>query len=223
MADKFEKLKKIVEKKLSCSAHNIDHITRVYNLCIYLAKQKKKEIIDLDVLKTSALLHDIARVEEDNDKTRKIDHAILGAEISKDILKRLKFSDKKIEHIQKCIISHRNRTDKKPESIEAKILYDADKLDCIGVIGIGRSFLINGKQNQHLYIDVDINEYFKKNIGKNGKIKNLSKHSPNLEYELKLKSIPDKLHTKEAKKIAKKRMRKMKIFFKDLKEELDMK
>ncbi len=74
---KISKNKKLVEKELSCSAHSMDHVVRVYNLSLHLAEN---ENVDLDVLKASALLHDIARVKEDNDHTGKIDHAILSSD-----------------------------------------------------------------------------------------------------------------------------------------------
>ncbi len=80
---------------------------RVYNLCLLLAKDEKD--VDLEVLIPSALLHDIARVEESNDKTGKIDHAILGSIIAEDILKYLEYEEDKIEKIKHCILTHRFR------------------------------------------------------------------------------------------------------------------
>ncbi len=117
MDEKFQKIKEVVEKELSCSAHSMDHIMRVYNLCLRLAEN---ENVDLDVLQASALLHDIARVKEDNDPTGNTDHAIVGSEMAVPILQKLGFSDDKIKHIQDCIISHRYRTGNKAKTIEAK-------------------------------------------------------------------------------------------------------
>src|SRR4030042_3060121 len=115
---KFQKIKEVVEKELSCSAHNMDHVMRVYNLCLHLAEN---ENIDLDVLKAAALLHDIARIKEDDDSTGKTDHAILSAEMSISILKKLDFSSKKINHIKDCIVSHRYRSKNEPKTTEEKI------------------------------------------------------------------------------------------------------
>ncbi len=130
MDTRHKKIIKIVQEKLTCSAHNLDHVFRVYNLCLLLAKDEKD--VDLEVLIPSALLHDIARVEESNDKTGKIDHAILGSIIAEDILKYLEYEEDKIEKIKHCILTHRFRTGNEPNSIEAKILFDSDKLDVIG-------------------------------------------------------------------------------------------
>lgn len=221
MEEKFQKIKEIVEKELSCSVHNIEHIMRVYNLALRLAEN---ENVDLDVLKASVLLHDIARVKEDNDPSGKTDHAILSSEMAAPILKELKFSDDKIKRVQDCIISHRYRTGNEPKTKEAKILFDADKLDVIGSIGIAWSFMGAGQYREKMYSDVPIDEYVKDNLvdGKiSGRIKAISKHAPNLEFETKFKRIPDKLYTSKAKTIGAQRINFMKQFFDRLKKEIN--
>jgi len=221
MDQRFKKIKEIVEKELSCSAHQMDHVMRVYNLCLSLSKN---EDIDLDVLKAAALLHDIARIKEDNDSSGNTDHAILGAEMAGPILQELGFSQEKIKHIQDCIISHRYRTINRPKTKEAQILFDADKLDVIGVTGIARSFMVAGQYGEKIYSDVPVNKYIKDNLtdGRlNGRIKEISKHAPNLEFETKFKYIPDKLYTSKAKEIGKQRLEFMKEFFERLEKEIN--
>lgn len=88
MEGKYQKIKEIVERELSCAAHEMEHVMRVYNLCLHLAKYESG--INLDVLKTAALLHDIARVKEFKDNTGSINHAVLGAEMAKE---RLRFME----------------------------------------------------------------------------------------------------------------------------------
>jgi len=216
--EKLQKIKRVVEKELSCSAHDMDHVMRVYRICLEIAKYEKN--VDFDVLKAAALLHDIARVKEYQDTTGSTDHAVLGAEMAEGILRDLGHPEEKIEKIKHCIISHRFRSSVKPRTIEAKILSDADKLDVLGAIGIARSFMIAGKWGQRIYLDVPLEEYVKENVV-NGRIKDIRKHAPNLEFELKFKRIPEKLYTKKAKEIAKERLRFMEEFFKRLKEELE--
>jgi len=216
MEEKLQKVKKIVEKELSCSAHDMNHVTRVYNLCLHIAEDKK---IDLDVLKAAALLHDIARVKEDNDSTGNTDHAVLGSKMAALILKNLGFSEEKIKHVQDCIVSHRYRTGNKPQSEEAQILFDADKLDTLGAIGIARSFVWVGRNNARIYTDTDIDKYIKDNLGGkiNGRIKDKTKHSPQIEFETKLKFLCDNLHTERAKEICRER----KIFYKKFLDRLE--
>lgn len=216
---KHKKIIEIVQDKLTCSAHNLDHVFRVYNLCLLLAKHEKD--VDLEILIPAALLHDIARVEESQDKTGKIDHAVLGSVIAEDILRNLEYEEDKIEKIKHCIIAHRFRTGNEPNSIEAKILFDSDKLDVIGASGIARVFMLAGQFGQRLTTDEPLNDYLKSNTVENGRLKDVSKHTPLIEYEVKLKKIPDKLYTEKAKEIGKERLNFMEKYFDRLKLELD--
>jgi len=204
---------------LTCSAHNLDHVFRVYNLCLLIAKHE--ENVDLDVLIPSALLHDIARVEESQDKTGKLDHAILGGEIAEDILRKLQYEEEKIQRIKHCIIAHRFRTGNEPNTIEAKILFDSDKLDAIGAIGIARTFMLSGQFGQRIIGKEPLNEYMESNTVENGRLKDVSKHTPFIEYEVKFKKIPDKLYTNKAKEIGKERLKFMEEYFNRLQMEIE--
>lgn len=216
---KHKKIIEIVQEKLTCSAHNLDHVFRVYNLCLLLAKYEKD--VDLEILIPSALLHDIARAEESQDKTGKINHAVLGSVIAEDILRNLEYEEDKIEKIKHCIIAHRFRTGNEPNSIEAKILFDSDKLDVIGASGIACVFMLAGQFGQRLTTDEPLNDYLKSNTVENGRLKDVSKHTPLIEYEVKLKKIPDKLYTEKAKEIGQERLNFMEKYFDRLKLELD--
>ena len=219
MEEKFQKIKEAVKKELSCSAHNMDHILRVYNLSLQIAKDDN---IDLDVLKAAVLLHDIARVKEDNDHSGKTDHAILSAEMAVPILKESGFSEDKIKHVQDCIISHRYRTGNEPKTLEAQILFDADKLDTVGAIGLARAFIWTGIHKAKIYSDSSIEEYIENNLGGkiNGRIQDKTQHSPQIEFETKTKHLITKLHTKKAKEICMERVEFYKIFLDRLKKEI---
>jgi uncharacterized protein len=221
MEAKYQKIKEIVERELSCSAHAMEHVVRVYNLCLYLARYESS--IDLDVLKTAALLHDIARVKEFRDKTGSIDHAPLGTEMADKILRTLSYSEEKIANIKHCIAAHRFRSKVKPKTKEAKILFDADKLDVLGAVGVARSFMMAGQYGQKTYSDISIKEYLKHNVvgeKADGRIRDISKHTPYLEFKLKFKHIPERLYTQKAREIAKERLQFMESFFEKLKMEI---
>jgi len=220
MDPKFQNIREAVEKELSCSAHNMDHVMRVYNLCLHLAEN---EDIDLEVLQAAALLHDIARAKEDNDHSGNTDHAVLSSKMAVPILKDLGFSEEKIKHIQTCIVSHRYRTGNVPKTKEAKFLFDADKLDSLGAIGIARSFMWIGRNNAKMYTDIDINEYIKDNLGGkiNGRIQDKTKHSPYIEFETRVKFLMDKFYTSKAKEIAKERMEFYKNFLGRMRKEIN--
>jgi uncharacterized protein len=220
MENKFQKIKDIVEKELDCAAHGIDHIMRVYNMCLVLAKRQK---VDLEVLKVAALLHDIGGPREMRDSSGKTDHAIESAKMARPILQKIGFSEKKIRHIQECIISHRYRTDNDPKTTEAKILFDSDKLDVLGAIGIARGLAWVGKNNAYIYRKVDLKKYAKENLagGKlGGRIKNKTMHSPQIDYQTKLKFIPEKLYTKKARQIGRERSKYTRDFLNRLEKEV---
>ncbi|MBU6999636.1 MAG: HD domain-containing protein [Theionarchaea archaeon] len=219
MEQKYEKMKQRVEAELSCSAHDMEHVLRVTDMCLYLAQG---ESVDLDVLKSAALLHDIARVKEDEDKFRETDHALLGAKMAEEILKELCYPEEKRERIKHCIAAHRFRSSCTPQTREAQILFDADKLDVLGAVGVGRSFMVAGKYNERVYVDTPLDAYLRENaVGgtRLGRIKDFRKHAPNIEFETKFKHIPDVLYTAKARKIAKERIDFMENFFEQLRKE----
>lgn len=222
MNDVLQKIKKIVEKELACSAHDMDHIMRVYNMAMQIAKEEKG--VDREILMPAVLLHDIARAREDDDKTGKICHAKESAKMSKSILERLGFSGEKIKKIQHCILAHRYKTNNRPKSIEAKILFDADKLDSLGAIMIIRAGMWMGRNKCRVFPQMSLQEYAKKNLvgGKlNGRIKDSSSHNIFYEYEIKNKKLPSLIYTRTAKKIAKERLSFNKMFLERLKKEAE--
>ena len=222
MEEKFQKIKEIVEEELNQekdSAHDIDHIMRVYNLAMTIAKTENN--VDMDVLQAGVLLHDIGGAKESNDSSGQTDHAVIGAEMAKPILEKFGFSDDKIKHVQECILTHRYRTNNKPETIEAKIVHDADKLETVGAIGIARAFSWIGKHRAKIYKKVDdIAQYAKENLteGKiNGRIIDKSKHSVYINYETKDKFLLDNLYTESSKRIGRERL----AYYKDFLARLD--
>ena len=201
----------IVKKKAqsffvgASGCHDWTHVERVKNLAL---KMGEKEGAQLDILEVAAYLHDIGRKEEMKQKGL-FCHAEHGAKEAEKILKKYRLDGKIIEKIIHCILTHRYRNNHIPQTIEAKILYDADKLDSIGAIGIARDFLFAGAAgSKTLYTG---NE---KKLAKGEKDYSYTKEdSAFLEYELKLKHIKDKILTKTGKKIAANRHKYMKEYF----------
>jgi len=205
---KIEKIRKIAKKELACSAHDMEHVMRVYNMAMKIAKTEKN--VDYEILKAAVLLHDIARSKEDDDRTGKICHAKESAKMSKSILEKLGFSEGKIKKIQHCILAHRFKTNIKPEGVEAKILFDSDKLDSLGAMVIIRAGMWMGRHNCSIFPKMSLREYAKFNLvgGKlNGRIKNASLHNIFYEHEIKDKKLPGAMHTKTARKIAEERLK----------------
>lgn len=208
--DILNKIKAEVQKRLEGinSCHEWEHTERVYNLALHIGK---KENADLEVLGLAAILHDIARKEQD-ESNGEICHAEVGAKMAKAILKEHNLPKDKVENIVHCIASHRYRNNKVPETIEAKVLYDADKLDAIGATGIGRAFSFAGHVGAKVH---------NKNVDLNNTKSYSADDTAWREYEVKLKYIKDRMLTQEGKRIAEERDNFMKIFFERLNKEVD--
>ncbi len=185
--------------------HDWSHVERVCNLALFIGK---KERADLNILIIACLLHDIGRKEEMKSRG-KFCHAKKGAELANKILHKYKIDQESIDNICHCIITHRYRNKNIPKTIEAKVLFDADKIDSIGAVGIGRDFLFAGYLQHALYTG---NE--KKLI----KLKKDQSYTVDdtaiMEYEYKLKNVKNKILTTTGKKIAKNRHDFMTIYFK---------
>jgi uncharacterized protein len=221
VADIFQKLEAAVVCELACSAHDLEHVKRVYRLCLKLAADLPQ--IDWDVLRAAALLHDIARVKEDQDPSGTIDHAVLGAKMATELLHSNGFPEPQIAAVVHCIVNHRYRSGRIPESLEAQVLFDADKLDVLGAIGIARSYILTGEYGEPLYSEAPLAEYIQENLVggvAEGRVKDMAKHTANLEYELKCKMIPERLHTPQAKAMAAQRLAFMDEYFQRLRQEI---
>jgi uncharacterized protein len=109
-------------------SHGFDHTLRVIKLCVFLGNKLNAK---MDILIPAAILHDIARSEEN--------HAKVGAQKSRKILKKQGLIEEKVNSICEVIESHSFSANTEPKSLEAKILSDADKLDALGAIGIYRA------------------------------------------------------------------------------------
>lgn len=117
--------------------HGFSHVERVYNLCLKLGKKLNANLL---VLQTAALLHDIGRFQESNNIENK-SHADYSSEIASNYLKSVKFefSPKDFKNIIHSIRAHSFSNYVVPETLEAKILSDVDKLDALGAIGLYRT------------------------------------------------------------------------------------
>jgi len=220
--DRMSRVQAAVEAELACSAHDLAHVWRVFRLCQRLAEGEKG--VDITVLKLASLLHDIARVREDGDDTGMTDHAQLGALMADPILRDAGYAEQTIRHVCLCVAAHRFRGTTVPATVEAQLLFDADKLDSLGAVGIARAYMLAARYGEAIYSDEDPDEYVARNhVGgePSGRIKTLSDHTPNLEFEIAFKRIPDRLFTPQARAIAIDRLAVMQEYFDQLRLELD--
>jgi len=187
--------------------HDWDHTVRVLNLCRHIGEIEKANI---EILALSAMLHDIGRPEQ---AKTKVCHAEIGAKLSQNLLGEAGYNQNTIDQVSQSILTHRFRDNRAPQSLEAKILYDSDKLDSIGAVGLGRAFLYAGEHGAKLHNGKDVNI--------ETTIEHSSEDTAYREYMHKLRYIKDKLFTTEAKRIAMERHKFMELFFDRLGQEVD--
>lgn len=139
----------LVQQRLTDArgSHDWEHTERVTQLCGRLGPAEQAR---MGILLAAALLHDLGRDEEDR-SNGVICHAGRGAELAREALPQLGYAPAEIEVIATCIAAHRWRGGAQPDSAEARVLYDADKLDAIGAVGIGRAFLFAGEIGAKLH------------------------------------------------------------------------
>ena len=181
-------------------SHDWGHTLRVFRLCEMMGPA---ENADMDVLGAAAYLHDIGRALQDA-ANGAICHAEKGAQMAEPMVKALPFSKKQKQNIIHCIRSHRFRNQHKPATTEAKVLFDADKLDAIGAVGVARAFLFAGEVGARLHNpDLDAESARPYSVDDTGY----------REFKVKLCKIKDRMLTAQGRKRARERHVFMNDFF----------
>ena len=190
-----ELYQKIDRFMLSCmddSAHGREHVYRVLYNALEIAKE---ETVDYDVLIAACLLHDIGRI--DQVRAPSLCHAEVGSEKARRFLLEIGMAEAFAAQVHHCILTHRFRKNLPPQTIEAKILFDADKLDVTGAIGIARSLMYRGTLTEPLYRHLP-----------DGSISDGSHdigHSFFREYKFKLEKLYDRFFTQRGAALARER------------------
>ncbi|MBQ7392822.1 MAG: HD domain-containing protein [Lentisphaeria bacterium] len=207
----FDTLYDDVQARLGKSGgcHDFDHTLRVVRnaeqLCKELPEAHRQTVL------LAALLHDIARPEEDQSRGA-IDHAAQGATMVPELLKPFDLPPELVNHIADIVRTHRYRGTDRPATLEAEIVYDADKLDSLGAVGLGRAFLFAGKTGARLHNDartaLTSQAYSVEDTAYR-------------EYLVKLRKLPEAMLTRPAWLLARKRADFMKQFFMVLDKETD--
>jgi len=196
-------VKKIMDND---SAHDFEHIMRVYKNAQKMCKQEKA---NEKLVLSAALLHDIVSYPKSDKRSK--NSSMESAKKSEQILKKYDFSKDEIEIISDAIRDHSFSQNKVPGTLEGKILQDADRLDALGAIGIARVFATGGSLKRPFY---NIDDPFCKTRTPDDKTWTVDHFYQKL---LKLESL---MNTKSGKIEAKKRTKVLKEFLKQLKQEV---
>lgn len=177
----IEYIKEIFQGK--ADGHGVDHTMRVYYTALDIAKHYDNKC-DMELIALAALLHDV----DDHKLFQTKDNAN-----ARSFLTGQKLNEIRIESICNIInaVSFSKNKGKSPDTIEGKIVQDADRLDAMGAIGIARTFAYGGKCGRDMDSSVE-------------------------HFHEKLLLLKDMMNTKEARKIAESRHRFMEQFFAEL-------
>ncbi len=131
-------------------SHDLAHIHRVFRNATRIHAQERG---NGPVLVASVLLHDCVSVEKNSPLRSQASR--LAAEKARGILSDLGWSAADVDAVAHAILTHSFSANLVPETLEAKILQDADRLDAIGMVGAARCFYIAGRMGSALYDPVD--------------------------------------------------------------------
>lgn len=193
-AEIIKKTAKFAKEKLQDgeSGHDWSHTERVRKVALKIAREEKADVF---IVEMAALLHDVFDFKF-------FDEGKAGRKIE-EYLKQFKLDERTDKHIKSIIanISFKGaKVKNKINTLEGKIVQDADRLDAIGAIGIARVFSYGGHDGRSMY-DPEIKPVFHTTFEK---YKNGKSTSINHFYE-KLLLLKDRMHTRTAKKMAIKR------------------
>ncbi len=191
------------------TAHDKEHVYRVLYHALEIAKTENN--VNYDILIAACLLHDIGRKEQFENPA--LCHAIVGGEKAYQFLLAHGFEVSYAEQVKQCIASHRYRQDNPPQSLEAKILFDADKLDAAGAVGIARTLLYKGIVAEPLYSILPDGSV---STGENDITPSFFQ-----EYKYKLENLYSSFYTKKATTIAKGRQYIASEFYNSLYQEVN--
>lgn len=208
--DRYQLYEEYMLTSLHDSAHDSEHVYRVLHVALDIAAYETG--VDMEILTVSCLLHDIGRKEEREDP--QLCHAVVGADKAFRFLQQHNWETERAARGRDCIAQHRYRNNNRPDRIEAKILFDADKLDAAGAVGIARTLIYKGMISEPIYTlkpdgtvsdgDGDVRPSFFK------------------EYKSKLEKLYDNFYTERGRALALSRKAAAESFYNSLLEEVRM-
>lgn len=131
-------------------SHDIAHILRVFRNAMRI---QAEEGGNARILTAAVLLHDCVSVEKNS--PHRAQASALAAEKAARLLGELGWTESDIGAVAHAITAHSFSANIPPETLEAKILQDADRLDAIGMVGAARCFYIAGRMGSGLYDPFD--------------------------------------------------------------------
>ena len=204
--DLFENHMKSVCDENPDPSHDIYHVKRVVKLAKALGT---KEGADLEVVIPAAYLHDCVYISKTD--SRRKQSSKISADRALELLGEWNYPAKFFPKIHHAILTHSFSANVPAETLEAKVVQDADRLDAMGAIGIFRCFAFSGVANRPLYDSADP---FCEDRELNDQTNTLD------HFYTKLLLLKDRLNTESAKVEAEVRMKTMQSYLAALRAEI---
>ncbi|MEZ4734872.1 MAG: HD domain-containing protein [Caldilineaceae bacterium] len=198
---------------LGDAAHDFDHVRRVAHLAVQIAQT---EGADEEVVLIAAYLHDVpSEVYQHVHVATRASHHLAAAEFARQYLTAHEMAPARVDNVVHCIEAHRFRDQTmQPQTLEAQCLYDADKLDSMGAIGVARAFAFAGTYGNRLWTTPwpSVPPTAAKPIG--------ADYTPVHEFVYKLRRLLATLHTPTARQLGEQRHQFMVQFYEQLDTEM---
>ena len=189
--------------------HDFDHILRVLALAERIGQL---EGADQEILRAATLLHDAAGATPG--LAGRDDHHLASAVVARSVLAEEGWPPDRMEAVLHCIRAHRFRGTEAPQSLEAKILFDCDKLDVLGAIGVARVVAYAALAGEPLTGEPSAK--FKATRQKEPS----EPHTPYHEFLFKLSRVKDQLHLASTRAVAEERHQYIADYFERLRAEV---
>lgn len=190
------------------AAHDLGHFVRVAKLARLIAKKEEKEVDQL-VLLAAAYFHDIVNLAKNHPDRKKASY--YSSIKAQEILTQMQFPQGKLEAVSHAILTHSFSLGLTPETLEAQVIQDADRLEALGALGVMRCFYTSGKLGALPFHPDDLH----------GKHRPLDDKKYALDhFYQKLLKLPDQLGTTGGKEIGCKRAIFLKTFIQRLEKDI---
>ena len=135
-------------KKITDASHDLSHFQRVWGFAQKIIATEGNSCDKLVVL-AACYFHDIVSFEKND--PRRSQSSLLAAEATVEILRDMKFPEDMLAKVHHAVHAHSFSAQVPPQTIEAKIVQDADRMEALGPIGIARCFYVSGRMQRPLF------------------------------------------------------------------------
>ena len=198
-----------MEHSTDDASHDFFHFQRVWKTASQIIKQEKAEVNQLVVL-AACYFHDIVVLPKNHPQRSQA--STLAAEKTRQCLQKLEFPEQLIEPACHAVQAHSYSAGIPPQTLEAKIVQDADRMEALGAIGLARVFYTAGVLKQKLF---DPQDPMAEHRELDDRIYSLD------HFQQKLLKLADTMQTESGRAMAQRKTDYLRDFIKKLLNELD--